>query len=994
MREVEIEGYQIESVRYDHRLGVVYDAVDLSRQRRADLLVFGASLRRIPRFEERLFSAVSSARGLGVEASGIASVYEAGNRSGTLFLARAPLPGKGLDAVAKSWERRGEYLPAGTVPKLMLAAATRLDQLHGSGVVHGNLTLQALRLVPGAGLHLTDLGLPLLNAADAGQIPELAAAILPFLSPEQMLGGETRAATDVFALGVIAYYLATGRMPRPLRALKEGGVTAYWAQTPQLLHELRPDVAPRTSAIVHKALSLKPQHRFDSARQVVDALRDVVARLPDSDDLPATHRLKAQPARRTSESRPKASASIAVAANARDLRVRPGESGSVLLMVTNRGGKDESLVVEVRGIPRLWLVAPLEPLHLRPGGKAEVDVTIAVPPNSDAEFGDHDFMIEVRGTTGDWEPVVLVCTLNILPFYDLLVEVEPKYIRQGQSVAVTLRNHGNQPLTVTVRGEEEGELLEFSGQREDFQLRAGVTEVVAVRVSAREQPFLGRARDIPFAISVRSEEGLSETMHAAVGVTPVVPVWFAGLILVGLLAACIGLGFLLRPGVLSTSGQIAATSAQRPTAETATAAAPAGAAATAEQAASATTTSIPATATLPTVTATPRATPSAEAQAAASAATPTATGTPTPTATRAATRTPTATATSSPTVTATPMRSPQTANEIALQVTTGGEGQIWAVARDGSEQRFLIDGTQPTWSPDGQRLAIVEAVEQSAPDSDRIRVVDAEGAGETILYEGRRIGGISWSPDGSRLAFHALTQSASGSTSFQIFLVSGDGSEVTQLTDDAGGFNNTWPKWSPDGSQLIIFSLPQSNPARGLLRLLAPGAASAVVLYEHVANSPFPGEYDWSPDGERVVFATASPEEPAQLDVVDVADRHVVALLSGPSSARKPQWSPEGDRILFISGSVTGEAVEALSLEDREPAVIAGGLPINQVFWSPTGDEVGIVGDFNGDDRFQLFIFAADGSGLHPLVDDARDLSGPAGEDIHVVSADWRPLNP
>ncbi len=139
---------------------------------------------------------------------------------------------------------------------------------------------------------------------------------------------------------------------------------------------------------------------------------------------------------------------------------------------------------------------------------------------------------------------------------------------------------------------------------------------------------------------------------------------------------------------------------------------------------------------------------------------------------------------------------------------TGGTPQL--LAASGDQTVFLSD---PTWSPDGSRIAFIEltTVGQTSWGEPIYRralsIVNADGTGQRVLRDlGREdrsptgwATGLVWSPDGSRFAFSS--SSPKPSVAYQIYVVNADGSELRRLTD--GGFNFT-PVWSPHSSRIAF----------------------------------------------------------------------------------------------------------------------------------------------------------------------------------------------
>ncbi len=190
----------------------------------------------------------------------------------------------GGETLADLLARRGALTPADALP-ILTQVASALDAAHDAGVVHRDLKSLNIMLVSDgeatpdtgpASVHavVTDFGLA--GALPVGDEPaatiELAGSPA-YMAPEQVLGQPTTRATDVYALGVVAFELVTGRWP----FVAEGAMATAALRLHQDAPSPRSLVAeldPRWEHAILRCLRRAPGERFASAGDFVRALDD------------------------------------------------------------------------------------------------------------------------------------------------------------------------------------------------------------------------------------------------------------------------------------------------------------------------------------------------------------------------------------------------------------------------------------------------------------------------------------------------------------------------------------------------------------------------------------------------------------------------------------------------------------------------------------------------------------------------------------------------
>jgi len=153
-------------------------------------------------------------------------------------------------------------------------------QLH---IVHRDLKPENIMLVPDEALGdravVMDFGLAKENRAGAGLAKLTATGIIlgtpEFMSPEQIRGKPLDARSDIYALGIVAFEMFTGKLPFQGRNAQEMMIARLRGQ-PATLRQYRPDLPAALEKVLAQSMDANPERRFADAREFGRALLETL----------------------------------------------------------------------------------------------------------------------------------------------------------------------------------------------------------------------------------------------------------------------------------------------------------------------------------------------------------------------------------------------------------------------------------------------------------------------------------------------------------------------------------------------------------------------------------------------------------------------------------------------------------------------------------------------------------------------------------------------
>ena len=255
-------------------MGVVYRAYDTRLERTVALKLLGEGLAAGETPRRRLLEEARSASAL--NHPHICTIYEAGEAEGQAYIAMEHVDGRPLSALVAN-----EALPVEALLRYATQIAGALAHAHERGIIHRDLKSANVVITPEGRAKVLDFGLARrLQEAEVSEATQSQASLeeagaiagtLRYMAPEALRGGQADARSDLWALGVLLYEMATGQLPFR-------GKTGFELSA-AILRE-SPAALPRSvpaglRAIIQRCLAKEPGQRYQRAGEVWAALEAV-----------------------------------------------------------------------------------------------------------------------------------------------------------------------------------------------------------------------------------------------------------------------------------------------------------------------------------------------------------------------------------------------------------------------------------------------------------------------------------------------------------------------------------------------------------------------------------------------------------------------------------------------------------------------------------------------------------------------------------------------
>ncbi|MDP8908336.1 MAG: serine/threonine protein kinase, partial [Chloroflexota bacterium] len=256
--------YRVERLLGRGGMGVVYEATQLSLDRRLALKVLRPELSEDPLFVERFRREGRLQAAL--DHPHVLPVYEAGESEQGLFLAMRLVPGKSLAELLAEGS-----LNVGRALTLLRQVAGALDAAHEAGLVHRDVKPRNVLVDPSDHAYLADFGLTRVGGESGVTASGELVGTVAYLAPEVIAGEPASPASDRYAFAAMVFECLAGEPVFP-RASDAAVLYAHTSERRPRITQRRPELPTELDAVLARALDKDPRKRPHSATAIIDEI--------------------------------------------------------------------------------------------------------------------------------------------------------------------------------------------------------------------------------------------------------------------------------------------------------------------------------------------------------------------------------------------------------------------------------------------------------------------------------------------------------------------------------------------------------------------------------------------------------------------------------------------------------------------------------------------------------------------------------------------------
>lgn len=246
-------------------MSLVYRALDIRTGHSVAIKILKAEYNSDKEFLER-FQREAEAAGK-MSHHNIVNLLDVGVEGDFRFLVLEYVSGSTLKEIIQAHQQ----IATPTAIQITVRILSALQHAHDNGIIHRDIKPQNVLVNEDGHIKVADFGIArMMNSVTISKGDTVVGSV-HYSSPEQASGSVVEAPSDIYSTGVVLYEMLTGRVPfvgdTPVSVAMQ-----HISSPPTPIQELNPNVPLSVVAVVMKALEKSPKQRYQSAREMADAL--------------------------------------------------------------------------------------------------------------------------------------------------------------------------------------------------------------------------------------------------------------------------------------------------------------------------------------------------------------------------------------------------------------------------------------------------------------------------------------------------------------------------------------------------------------------------------------------------------------------------------------------------------------------------------------------------------------------------------------------------
>lgn len=273
--------YDLRQLLGEGGMGSVYRAVDVQLNRSVAIKVMHPHIARQEQFRERF---LQEARAIAqLNHPHIIDIHTFDTQNDLSYMVMEFVSSGSLRAYLKQRYQESSILEVGEALKLTRQVASALGYAHENNMIHRDVKPDniLLKYSTGSGSSdksfmalLTDFGLVKVTEGDFQTNSGHPMGTLPYMSPEQLKGGDIDGRTDLYALGIMMYELVVGELPFRPKSMHQAAEMHIQTDPPRPSIK-RDGIMLSLEKIILKAIAKNPNDRYQTGYEMIDAIQEV-----------------------------------------------------------------------------------------------------------------------------------------------------------------------------------------------------------------------------------------------------------------------------------------------------------------------------------------------------------------------------------------------------------------------------------------------------------------------------------------------------------------------------------------------------------------------------------------------------------------------------------------------------------------------------------------------------------------------------------------------